>query len=67
MDEVVKLVSEKTGLSEDMSKVAVETVIGYLKEQLPEPIASQLDNVLEGGSIDGLGDLAGGLGSLLGG
>ena len=66
MDEVVKLVSEKTGLSEEMSKVAVEVVLNYLKGKLPEPIAGQLDNILEGGGLGDLGDLAGGLGGLLG-
>ena len=63
MDEVVKLVSEKTGLSEEMSRQAVEVVLNYLKGKLPEPIAGQLDNILEGGD---LGDLVGGLGGLLG-
>lgn len=65
MDEVVKMVSEKTGLSEEMSRVAVETVLTYLKGKLPAPIAGQLDNFLEGDGPD-LGDLAGGLGGLLG-
>lgn len=63
MDELVKLVSEKTGLSEEMSKVAVETVLNYLKDKLPAPIAGQIDNVLEGKADGGL---AGGLGGLLG-
>lgn len=66
MDELVKLVSEKTGLSEEMSKVAVETVLNYLKDKLPGPIAGQIDNVLGGGESGGLGDLAGGLGGLFG-
>jgi uncharacterized protein (DUF2267 family) len=48
MDELVQLVSQKTGLSEEMSRQAVEVVLEYLKEKLPEPIAGQLDNVLEG-------------------
>jgi len=67
MDELVKTVSEKTGLPEEMAKQAVEVVLGYLKEKLPEPIAGQVDALLEGGEggLD-LGDLAGGLGSLLG-
>jgi hypothetical protein len=63
MDELVKMVSQKTGLSEDMARTAVDTVIGFLKDKLPDPIASQIDSVLSGG---GLGDL-GGLGKNLGG
>ena len=61
MDELVKLVSQKTGLSDEKSKVAVETVLGYLKDKLPEPIAGQIDNVLEGKDISGLAQGLGGL------
>ena len=67
MDELVKLVSQKTGLSKEMAKTAVETVVGYLKEKLPGPIAGQIDSVLGGaGLAEGAGDLAKGLGGILG-
>ncbi|HDQ73365.1 MAG TPA: hypothetical protein ENN19_14925 [Chloroflexi bacterium] len=66
MDELVKLVSKKTGLSEEMSRQAVDVVIGFLKEKLPAPIAGQIDNALSANAVGGLGDLAGGLGSILG-
>ena len=46
MDEVVKLVQEKAGLGEDQARQAVETVVGYLKQKLPAPIAAQVDSVL---------------------
>ena len=66
VDELVKLVTQKTGLSEEMAQVAVDTVIGYLKDKLPDSIASQIDVVLEGGSAQGLDGIAKGLGGLLG-
>jgi uncharacterized protein (DUF2267 family) len=66
MDELVKHVSEKTGLSEEMASGAVETVIDYLKERLPQPIAGQIDGVLSGGASGGIGGLAQGLGGMLG-
>ncbi len=67
MDELVKLVSQKTGLSEEMAKTAVETVVGFLKKKLPAPIAGQIDSVLSGaGSAKGVEDLAKGLGGILG-
>ena len=67
MDELVKLVSQKTGLSEDMAKVAVDAVVGYLKEKLPGPIAAQVDGVLGGtGGVSDLGNVAQGLGGLFG-
>ena len=63
MDELIKLVAQKTGLSEDMAKVAVDTVIDFLKDKMPEPAAAQFDALLEGGDISGL---MSGLGGLLG-
>ena len=67
MDELIKLVSQKAGLSEEMAKTAVETVIGYLKDKLPAPIAGQIDGVLGGGGMAGkAGDIAKGLGGILG-
>ncbi len=63
MDELIKLVAKKTGIAEDKAKMAVETVLGFLKEKLPDGIASQIDGLLQGGSAE---NLIGGLGSLLG-
>ena len=66
MDEMVRIVSEKTGLPAETARTAVEAVLGYLKEKLPAPIASQIDGVLGNtGTSGGLGDLLGGLGGLL--
>jgi hypothetical protein len=66
MDELIKLVSDKTGLSEDMAKMAVDTVLGFLKQKLPAPVAGQIDSVLGGSSNpSGLGGIAQGLGGLL--
>jgi hypothetical protein len=67
MDELVKRVSEQTGLPEEMAKSAAETVIDYLKDKLPAPIAGQIDGVLGGSGGAGLGDLTKGLGGMLGG
>ncbi len=66
-DELVRIVAEKTGLSEDLARTAVEAVLAYLKERLPEPIAQQMDAFLAGEGTD-LGDmLQKGLGGLFGG
>lgn len=59
MDELVKIVAQKANISPDQAKVAVTAVVDFLKTKLPAPIAAQLDAVLKG-------DLAGGLGGLLG-
>lgn len=67
MDELVKLVSQKTGLPEDKAKVAVETVLNFLKQKLPAPLAAQLDGLLDGNvSMDDIAGLASGLSGLFG-
>jgi hypothetical protein len=63
MDELVKLVSQKTGIPEDTARQAVEIVVNYIKDKLPAPIAAQVDNVVK----DGGGGLGKGLGGILGG
>ncbi len=63
MDELVNLVSQKTGISQDQARTAVTTVLNFLKERLPAPIAAQIDNVISG---KGAGDVLGGLGGMLG-
>jgi nucleoid DNA-binding protein len=66
MDELVNVVMEKTGLSEEQATQAVETVIAYLKKKLPAPIASRLDDILESdATAQGIDQLAKGLSGLL--
>jgi hypothetical protein len=65
MDELVKLLGQKFGLKEDTAKQVVTTVADFLKTKLPAPLAGQIDGLLAGGKAD-LGDLAKGLGGLLG-
>lgn len=70
MDELIKRITEKTGISEDQARSAVTTVTGFLKEKLPAPIAGQIDNVLSGagGAVtDKLGDVASKVGNMFGG
>ena len=69
MDELIKRITEKTGISEDQARTAVTTVSGFLKEKLPAPLAGQIDNVLSGagGMTDNLGDVASRVGSMFGG
>ena len=69
MDELIKRITEKTGISEDQARSAITTVSGFLKEKLPAPIAGQIDNVLggAGGVTDKLGDLASKAGGMFGG
>lgn len=67
MDELVKQVVAKTGISEDQARSAVTTVLEFVKGRLPAPIAGQIDNALgsEGGVGGSLGDLASKVGGML--
>jgi len=59
MDELVNLVVQKTGISQDDARKAVEVVINELKSRLPGPIASHVDSFLTGGTGGGLNQLTG--------
>ena len=64
MEELLKTVAEKTGLPADKAQSAIEAVIDFLKDKLPEPIAGQLDKFIDGDDAGG-GDNGGGLGDML--
>jgi hypothetical protein len=72
MQELINQVATRTGISEEQARQAVETVLGFLKDKLPVPIAGQLDSVVSGGSGGegtsggGLSDLAGSVGGFFG-
>lgn len=65
MDELVKLVVQKAGITEEQARKAIETVAGYVKAKLPPAFAAQVDTVMNGGTPD-LGSALGGLGGLFG-
>lgn len=71
MDQLVKLVAQKTGINESQAKMAVETVMSFMKDKLPDGVASQVISMLQdgsdaGGKDDMISGLAGKLGGLFG-
>ena len=69
MEELIKQVTAKAGISEDQARSAVKAVLDFVKTRLPAPIAGQIENAIsgEGGGIGGtVGDIAGKVGGLLG-
>ena len=51
MEDIVAAVIAKTGLSEAQARSAAETVIGFLKDKLPEPAAGLLNQYLGGAPV----------------
>ncbi len=61
MDDLIKVVSEKTGLPEAVAKQAVMAVVDHLGKDLPEPFGDMLDKYLAGDKNFGIDDAVGGL------
>lgn len=68
MEQLVKLVSEKAGITEAQAETAVNTVLGVLQDRLPAPLAGQVEKILAGESSGSSAqDLSGQMGKLFGG
>ena len=65
MDELINLVVQKTGISQEDARKAVEVIVTELKSKLPGPIASHLDSFISGGTSGGMNTLAGEAGEML--
>ncbi|NCP85852.1 MAG: hypothetical protein CO094_03715 [Anaerolineae bacterium CG_4_9_14_3_um_filter_57_17] len=55
MDELVTLVSKKTGLPKEQAKMAVMVVVDFIKAKLPPAMAAQVDGLLNGTGADVFG------------
>lgn len=67
MEDLIKLVAEKTGITTSQATMAVETVAGYIKTKLPAGMQGTVDSMLKGGSAGDSGDMLGGLKDKMGG
>lgn len=66
MEQIIKMITEKTGISTEQATTAVNVVTDFLKDKLPAGMGNQLDGLLKG-DTSSLGDLAGELKDKLGG
>jgi len=57
MDELINVVVQKTGISQDDAQKAVQVVVDALKARLPAPIAAQVDAFLTSGASGGVNAL----------
>ncbi|HEU0136382.1 MAG TPA: hypothetical protein VFQ50_03760 [Flavobacterium sp.] len=67
MEALVKLVAQRTGISEEQATTAVQTVVGYLKDKLPGSLGEQVEAYVKTGNTDGLGNLGDSLKDKMGG
>lgn len=58
-DELITFVEQKTGISQDDARKAVEVIVSTLKSKLPGPIVSHLDSFISGGASGGTSALTG--------
>jgi len=68
MNELIKLITSKTGISATMATTIVNIVVNFLKKKLPAPIAGQIDGILSNdATVQKAEGLIGGLASKFGG
>ncbi len=46
MNEIIEQIKQRASISDGAAKTALQTVVNFLKEKLPAPVASQIENVL---------------------
>ena len=66
MEALIKMVSEKTGITEAQASTAVQTVVTFLKDKMPAGLGGQVESFIKGGT-GSIGDIAGGLKDKVGG
>ena len=50
MEELIQTVADKTGLTPDQAKSAIEAVVGVIKDKLPMGLGDKIESMLQGGS-----------------
>ena len=61
MDELAKVIAERTGLPADQALSAAQTAVDFIKSKLPESMAGYIDMALGSGMVDDVADQAGNL------
>jgi nucleoid DNA-binding protein len=52
MDELIAQITQRTGISEQQARGAAETVIDFLEQKLPAPIAGQVRGLINSEHAD---------------
>jgi hypothetical protein len=59
MNELVELLKSRVGLDDQKAQSAAQSVIDFLKQRLPGPVASQIESAVGGGGIQGAKEMVG--------
>jgi hypothetical protein len=68
MEDLIRLIVQQANITEEQARTTINTILGYVRTQLPAPMAAQLESFLASGgmnSLPGLTDLLKGLGGML--
>ena len=58
MKELINIIVQKTGISQENAQKAVQVMLGFLKTKLPTPLAGQLDSFLSARTTSGVNPVA---------
>ena len=58
MKELINIIVQKTGISEENAQKTVQVMLGFLKAKLPAPLALQLDSFLSAQTTSGVNPVA---------
>jgi hypothetical protein len=58
MKELINIIVQRTGISEENAQKAVQVTLGFLKTKLPAPLAGQLDSFLSARTTSGVNPVA---------
>ncbi|MDF2438091.1 MAG: hypothetical protein K0Q95_2467 [Bacteroidota bacterium] len=53
MEQLIKMVTEKAGISEAQAKKAVDAVVNFLKDKMPAGVGSQVESFVKGSGTTG--------------
>ena len=58
MKELINVIVQKTGISEENAQKAVQVMLGFLKAKLPAQVAAQLDSFFSARTMSGVNPVA---------
>jgi hypothetical protein len=68
MEDLIRLIVQQVNITEEQARQTVNTILGYVRDRLPEPMAEQVQSFLASGgasSIPGVADLMKGFGDIM--